>query len=401
MISLETALEIIDASQPANRLENFAIEDACARVLSADIKANYSLPPNDMSAMDGYALAGAGPNFALKGVSAAGAPFSERLATGEAARIFTGGVVPHGADRVLIQENAHIDGKTVTATSLPESGRHIRRAGQDFTAGDIIAKAGTRLTPYHCALIAAAGHGSVSLHPRPLVAFLPNGDELVLPGTKPEAGQIISSNPFGLAPLARQWGADAKILPITPDDPKEITRQIQAAAAADIVVPIGGASVGDHDYMQSTFAELGFKSKFSKVAVKPGKPVWFGKLKRQYVLGLPGNPASALVCAHIFLKPLIDRLSGSLEISNIRTNARTAIALGKSGPRTEFIRAGATVDESGAIHVRPFPRQDSALISPFTRSNCLLVREPFAAARPADADVEIIQTGRLLPEHQD
>ena len=299
------------------------------------------------------------------GEAPAGAPFDGRVEAGQTVRIFTGSLVPKGADHVIIQEHVTRNGDKIRVDTPATLARNIRKAGQDFAEDDVIIRAGTRLDWRHVALIAAANIAEIAVSKKPHIAILANGNELIEPGSPIAAGQIVNSNPYALAALIESWGGTATILPVAGDSVENITQRIQMAREADIILPVGGASVGDHDHMKPAFEQAGLEMIFSKVAVKPGKPTWFGTLGEQRVLGLPGNPASALVCAHLFLKPLMGINSDPL------LKAKLSTALPASGPRETYARG--RVD---AGRIKLFPKQDSALISPFPKANALIKLPP-------------------------
>ena len=352
------------------------LAEALGAKLAKDIKAKVTLPPRDASAMDGYAVKlsdvkQTGAILNIIGEAPAGSPFNGEVSTGETVRIFTGGAVPKGADHIVIQENASREGKTLTTKTDNAAPRHIRKAGIDFTAGDILISAGTLLSPAHIALAAAANHAQLPIYKRPVVALIANGDELKAPGSIVQDGDIISSNAAGLGALIQSWGGTALDLGIASDSLESITAAIHAAKAADIIIPIGGASVGDYDYMRTAFKDVGLEVIFEKIAVRPGKPTWFGKLGEQIVLGLPGNPASATVCAHLFLKILLGRTDDI-----ITTKACVSKTIAANGPRETFARGRADVTEKGTVIVTPFPRQDSSLMTPFAKANVLLKLPP-------------------------
>jgi len=395
LISVEEALNYIGATAKPPAPITLPLKQADGHVLAEDIVSKVTLPPLDASAMDGYAVKlearhQSGSQFILIGESPAGAPFSGKVGRDEAVRIFTGGAVPAGANTVIIQENVSAEGKSIKLTENAVAGKHIRKAGIDLKAGTTILTKGILLDGFACALIAAANHGGVKVTPKPKIALLANGDELVEPGNTLKKGQIVSSNPYGLGPLIESWGGQAMAMGIAPDSPAAIKAHIHACTDADIMLPIGGASVGDRDYMRQVFDGLGYSPIFTKVAVKPGKPTWFGKLDDKYVLGLPGNPASALVCAHIFLKPLIYVLTGRPTPAHPVLQAKVTQAMKANGPRAEYERAHVEADDNGQLHVTPFPRQDSSLITPFVKSNCLLVRTANSSQLNQDDIVDIM-----------
>ncbi|PHR92173.1 MAG: molybdopterin molybdenumtransferase MoeA [Robiginitomaculum sp.] len=394
LTSVETALERLMSAEPLPAL-HIPLKQAHGYICAETLHAKVTLPPLDASAMDGYAMKiedhhAQGSHFKLIGEAPAGAPYQGRVGPDECVRIFTGGAVPEGANHVIMQENIHADGTQITLSEPLSPATHIRKAGIDFKTGDGLVNKGTRLDAYALALLAAANHDEISVYKRPRLALIANGDELVEPGSTTRAGDIISSNPYGLAPLVEAWGAKPVFTGISKDDPDVIKAQIEACADADILVPIGGASVGDRDYMRSVFDTLGYAPLFTKVAVKPGKPVWFGRLNTQYVLGLPGNPASALVCAQIFLKPLIFALTGNKASPNANVTAILAEDLPANSWRTGYIRALADIDAQGRVHVRPYPRQDSSLLTPFLSANCFLVSPPNTPALRAGDTVQIL-----------
>ena len=379
LISVEQALLKISATATPPAAISRPLDQANGHVLAEDLKSKVTLPPLDASAMDGYAVKledrhKAGSQFTVIGKSPAGAPYSGEVGQDEAVRIFTGGAVPAGANTVIIQENVRADGDAIKLIEDPVFGKHIRKAGIDLKSGQTILNKGMLLDGFGCALIAAANHDRVQAFPKPRIALLANGDELKEPGGELGNGEIVSSNPYGLGPLIESWGGQAMNMGIAKDSPSAIKAHINACADADILLPIGGASVGERDFMRQVFDELGYAPVFTKVAVKPGKPTWFGTINDNYVLGLPGNPASALVCAHIFLKPLIYALTGRANQAHNALSAKVTTDMKANGPRAEYERAFAEADKTGQLVVTPFPRQDSSLITPFVKSNCLLVR---------------------------
>lgn len=400
LISVATALAAISETAKPMVVQNLPLAKLNGHILAEDALARTTLPPLDASAMDGYAVRledqhKQGSQFTQIGESPAGNPFTDTVGTDETVRIFTGGAVPDGANHVIMQENVSVNGDIITLTEPISPAKHIRKAGIDFSEGQMIVKAGTKLDAYALALLAAANYGSARVYRRPKVALIANGDELIKPGGTLYAGAVVSSNPSGLAPLIQSWCAEPIFAGISSDDPEDIKIQIATCEDADILVPIGGASVGDRDYMRQVFAELGYKKIFEKVAIKPGKPVWFGTMPKnnngQYVLGLPGNPASALVTAHVFLKALIDGLINTAEPSHTFITARITHPVKAATWRAEYIRAHANVDENGTVHVTAIPRQDSSLLTPFLTANCFLVREP------EDRALETGDTAKIMP----
>ena len=391
MISVQEALSRIIAERPRGAPVTLPLAQTLGCILAKDVAALVSLPPLAASAMDGYAVRledvrEAGAALKVIGEAPAGHPFAGRVRAGQAVRIFTGGAVPDGADHIIIQENVARDGDNITVNTPSEAARHIRKAGIDFFEGTKLISAGTLIGPPEIALAAAANHAQISAYPRLKIALLANGDELRPPGSILKSSEIISSNPLALGALITQWGGEILDMGIAGDSLAAITALIEAAREADIIIPIGGASVGDHDYMRPAFREAGLKMIFEKVAVRPGKPTWFGKLGEQRVLGLPGNPASAIVCAHLFLKALMGR-------HNKLAKAALTQGLPANGPRETYQRGLASVTETGHLIVTPFPRQDSSLLSPFARAN-VLIRLPVSAGPWAESDlIDIVALG--------
>lgn len=362
-------------------------------ILAEDIKAKVTLPPLAASAMDGYAVklsdvSTAGASLRIIGEAPAGHPFNGTVKTGEAVRIFTGGAVPAGADHIVIQENTERSGDTLTTLFDNDAPRHIRRAGIDFKTGDILLTQGTRIGPMHIAIAAAANYAALPIYKRPIVALIANGDELKAPGSDVSDTDVISSNPAGLGALIRHWGGEVMDMGIASDSVESITALIHTAKKADIIVPIGGASVGDHDYMRDAFKGCGLTSIFEKIAVRPGKPTWFGTMGQQTVLGLPGNPASATVCAHLFLKILM----GTDEALTF-AKAKLTHSLPENGPRETYMRALAKLSNTGQLHVTPFPRQDSSLLTPLMQAN-VLIRLPVSSGPWETGDlIDILPLG--------
>ena len=372
MITVQDALSALIAHRRERPRIMAPLAEALGANLAQDIMAKVTLPPRDASAMDGYAVKLAnvrksGAAITVIGEAPAGMPFQGSINDGEAVRIFTGGAVPNGADHIVIQENATIDGTTLTTTTDNETARHIRKAGIDFSKGHTLITAGTRLTPAHIALAAAGNHAELPIYKRPVVALIANGDELKAPGSAAKDGDIISSNAAGLGALIQSWGGIAQDMGIASDSLESITSLIKASHNADIIVPIGGASVGDYDYMRTAFKNMGLDLIFEKIAVRPGKPTWFGTLGRQRVLGLPGNPASATVCAHLFLKILMGHIDDIPTSKAVLTSPLSA-----NGPRETYARGRVDISDTGTAQVTPFPRQDSSLMTPFAKANVLI-----------------------------
>jgi molybdopterin molybdotransferase len=343
-------------------------------------------PPADVSAMDGYAVRGddvAAPAvLRVIGEIAAGRPFAGTIGPGEAARIFTGAVMPDGADTVVIQEVTSREGDNVAIKRPEGKGRHVRRKGYDFAAGDVLLRKGQRLTTRGIALAGAMNHARVPLHRRPRVAVFATGDELVEPGTPPAPGQIVHSNGISLAALARTEGAEAIDFGIVPDRLDATVTAVRRARAegVDVLVTSGGASVGDYDFVQQAFAAEGMALSFWKVALRPGRPLMHGRLDGMHVLGLPGNPVSAYVCAVLFFLPLLRRLAGRSDLTLPCETAVLGCALGANDERADYMRATLERRADGILVATPFRAQDSSLLVPLAAADCLLIREPFAPA---------------------
>jgi molybdopterin molybdotransferase len=394
-LSVEQALARILGGVVATPAEDMRIEAAAGRTLAAPLAARLTQPPFDASAMDGYAVRAADvaelpAALTLIGESAAGHPFSGRLLQGQAVRIFTGAPVPAGADAIVIQENVAREGGRVIVREGTTDRGHIRDRGLDFAAGDVLLEAGRRLGPRELSLAAAMGHGTVSVRRKPRVAVLATGDELLPPGSDLGPGQIIASNHLGVAALADASGAQAHLLGIARDTPESLEAFIGEAADADILVTIGGASVGDHDLVKPALEKRGMALAFWNIAMRPGKPLMFGSLGTSCVLGLPGNPVSAIVCSRVFLVPLIHALLGRPGRGEDLRQARTAVDLAANGPRQHYMRATMSPGPDGLAVARPVRSQDSFLLSPLAQSDCLLVRPVRAPAAPAGSLVPIL-----------
>jgi len=367
--------------------EPAALVDACGRVLAADLVALRTQPPADVSAMDGYAVRAADvatvpARLTVIGEVAAGRPFDREVGPGEAARIFTGGVMPSGADTVVIQEVTIRDGDVVTVKRPEAKGHNVRPEGLDFKAGATLLVKGHRLTARDIALAGAMNHAAVPVHRRPRMAVLATGDELVPPGTPPAPGEIVSSNGLALMAIGNREGADTLDLGVAPDRLDATIAAVRRAreAGVDVLVTTGGASVGDYDFVQRAFAAEGVALSFWKVALRPGRPLMHGRLGDTQVLGLPGNPVSSFVCAMLFLVPLLRRLAGRADLPLAVGRAVLGCALPTNDERTDYIRATLAMTPDGAIVATPFPRQDSSMLAPLARADCLVIREPFAPA---------------------
>jgi molybdopterin molybdotransferase len=378
--------------------EETALSAAHGRVLAADLAARRTQPPAAVSAMDGYAVraadvAAAPARLKLIGEVAAGHPFDRRVGPGEAARIFTGGVLPAGADTVVVQEITARDGDAVVVQKTSAQGRHIRREGLDFKAGDVLLARGTRLTARDLALAAAMNHPTVPVHRRPKVAVLATGDELVPPGQAPGHGQIVYSNGFALMAQVATEGAEVIDLGIAPDRLDATVAAVRRGRerGADVLVTTGGASVGEHDLVQKAFAAEGMALSFWKVALRPGRPLMHGRLGAMEVLGLPGNPVSAFVCGVLFLVPLLRRLTGRADLGPDAESAVLGRDLPANDERTDYLRAELVPGPDGGLVATPFEVQDSSMLVPLARAGCLVIREPYAPPAASGSRCTIVK----------
>ncbi|HEY5278859.1 MAG TPA: gephyrin-like molybdotransferase Glp [Pseudolabrys sp.] len=377
--------------------ETVALDDALGRVLATDLAARRTQPPNDVSAMDGYAVraedtATEPSSLTIIGEVAAGHPFEGKVGPGQAARIFTGGVVPEGADCVVIQEVTERDGDRVTIQRPGIKGRNIRLKGIDFSEGQILLERGRRLHDRDVMLAASMNYPQVAVYRRPKVAIVGTGDELVMPGTERKPGEIVYSNGFALTGLARSEGAEARDLGIARDRLDDIAVHVRRARdwGADILVTTGGASVGEHDLVQQALKAEGLDLSFWRVALRPGRPMMHGRLGQLQVLGVPGNPVSSYVCSLLFLVPLIRRLSGRSDIEALRETARLGRALPENDEREDYLRAVLTFGPDGPV-ATPVSSQDSSLMASLSRAGCLVIRRPHAPAASAGSPCVILK----------
>lgn len=392
LLSVEQAharLMALFAPVPA---ETVPLASAGGRVLAEDVIARRAQPPVAISAMDGYALRRddcvTGRRLRVAGTAAAGRGLDRAVAPGEAVRIFTGAPVPTGADMVLIQEDAEAGDGWVAPRPGHDLGANIRPAGGDFVVGDRI-PAPRRLSPADLALVAAMGADPVRVYRRPVVALMMTGDELVMPGEAPGPDQVVASNAFGLKAMLEAVGAEGRILPLARDTVESLDLGFGLAADADLLVTIGGASVGELDLVRPAAVARGLELDFHRIAMRPGKPLMAGRIGRSAFVGLPGNPVSALVTGRIFLVPAVERMLGLPGGAPVQVPARLGAPVAANGPRTHYMRAKV---EPGADGWRctPFDRQDSSLLSVLSESNALLVRPSEDPTRPIGHPVEFI-----------
>lgn len=386
MISVEEALQHCLALVTPLAAETVGLRQSLGRMMAAPALALRDQPPFDASAMDGYALQGdpkAGDSFAVIGTAQAGKGHEGALLPGQAVRIFTGAPVPRGADRVVIQEDVTVSEGHITLKPGADAARHIRPRGQDFAAGEAVAP--RRIGPHDLALLAAMNIPQVAVHRRPVVAIIATGDELVMPGEAPGPDQIICSNSFALAGLIEAEGGVARILPIARDTEADLRAVFALAGGADLIVTVGGASVGDHDLVGPVAESLGLQRAFWKIAMRPGKPLMAGRVQGVPMLGLPGNPVSSIVCAHLFLLPMLRALQGRPDVAPLPRPALLGADVEANGPRSHYMRARL---QDGVV--TPFARQDSALIRILTEANALLIRPLGDPARKAGDKVMVL-----------
>lgn len=396
----EARARLVAAARP-NPLENAPLAMALGRRLGADVAALRTQPPFPASAMDGYAVRAAdlsaGAQLRVVGESAAGRGYRGSLCAYEAVRIFTGAPVPDGADTILIQENvAGVGEAVITALQGEPQGRFVREAGIDFACGDVLLTAGTLLDARHLALAASMGHATLAVHARPRIAIIATGDELVRPGEPCGPDQIMASNSYALAALIEQAGGIAIDLGIARDSMASLQAAFDGCAGADAIVTLGGASVGDHDLVQAALVARGMTLDFWKIAMRPGKPLMFGRMGRQPVLGLPGNPVSSIVCGWVFVQPLVRALAGDDAAGHLKLRkVRLAQALPANDEREDYMRVTLAETDDGIPLAKAFPRQDSSMLARLTQADALLVRPPHA---PRAAAGDLAQALVINPE---
>ena len=388
MISVEDALQRCLALVQPLPPQTVPLRQSLARVMAAPVYAQLNQPPFAASAMDGYALgriAAPGDNFQVIGEAGAGHAFAGTLLPHQAARIFTGAPVPEGAVSVAIQEDITVQGTEIVLNSTSNLGDNIRPKGQDFATGQVFHPRHA-LRPNDLALLAAMNIAQVPVIRRPVVALIATGDELVMPGESLRADQIVASNTFALAAMVEQAGGEARVLPIARDNEPHLRQVFSLTAGADLIVTIGGASVGDHDLVGKVVTDLGMERSFWKIAMRPGKPLMAGRVLGIPMLGLPGNPVSAIVCGHLFMLPMLRCMLGLPDCAPPVRQALLATDQPANGPRTHYMRARMAPDGT----IAPFDRQDSALLSILTQANALLIRPVNDGARHAGERMDYI-----------
>jgi molybdopterin molybdotransferase len=396
MISVEQALARITGAFRALPAETVGLGEALGRVLAEEVTAAVDQPPRDVSAMDGYAVRAADLDevpvtLAVIGQAPAGKPFGGRVEAGQAVRTFTGAPLPDGADSIVIQEDTEAEGDRVTIGVRVAQGNYVRPAGLDFRRGAVGLPAGRLITARDVGLAAAMNRPWLRVHRRPRVAILATGDELVMPGEALRPGQIISSNGLSLAAFVTACGGLPIHLGIAPDDHEALAALGAGARGADLMITSGGASVGDHDMVQAALGEVGLELDFWKIAMRPGKPLIFGRLGTTPMLGLPGNPVSSLVCATLFVRPAMEIMLGRRPNDAAPETAVLASPLSENDRRQDYLRARLTTAADGTRKVRPFERQDSSMLATLAKADCLIVRKPMAPPIEAGATVEIIR----------
>ncbi|HYZ41409.1 MAG TPA: gephyrin-like molybdotransferase Glp [Stellaceae bacterium] len=395
MISVEEALSRLLAPLEKLPPEQISIEQAVGRVLAEDVAARRTQPPFAVSAMDGYAVraddVGTVPvELRIVAEVPAGAGFGGHVGPGEAARIFTGAPLPAGTDTIVIQEDTERDGNRVRVLEGAPRGRYVRREGLDFSEGEVLVRAGRRLTARDIGLLAAMNRPWLFVHRRPRVGILSTGDEIVMPGDPIGPHQIVSSNSLALAAFVAACGGIPVSVGNAPDDPEALRRIAAATQGVDLLVTTGGASVGEHDLVRDALAADGLELDFWQIAMRPGKPLMVGRYRGTPMVGLPGNPVSTLVCALLFLRPALDRLGGVVSTGEPLPTARLGVALGKNDRRQDYLRSRLSRAPDGPLEVFPFEVQDSSMMRLLAQADCLVVRPPHAPAVAAGAMVPIV-----------
>jgi len=398
LMPVADALQDLLADVHQTDIEHVALAQSNGRILATPLASTRTQPPFPASAMDGYAIRhrdvdGKSASLVVIGEAPAGHGYTGAVLEGQAVRIFTGAPVPEGADTILIQENAARDGDRISVLETPALGSFVRPAGLDFSKGDVLLEPPLQLAYRHLALAAAMNHAVLPVRKRPKVAILATGDELVRPGTEPGPDQIIASNHAGIAAMVEDCGGEPVDFGISPDDPLALAGHVRKAiiGKADILVTLGGASVGDHDLVQEVLGQEGMDLSFWRIAMRPGKPLMAGRLGSTKVLGLPGNPVSSLVCGLLFLKPLIHKMLGLPEDADRSQPAVLDAPLPQNDRRQDYVRAMVCKDTEGRLHATPFDRQDSSMLNLLANSGALIIRPPHAPAAEPGAEVQILK----------
>lgn len=392
LLDVETAQFLLLDDCPPPRLESVNLDDCVGRYAGEDMSAQLTQPTFDASAMDGYAVRRADlttlpQDLRVTGVSSAGHPFEGEVEAGEAVRIFTGAMVPEGADLIVLQEDCEVqESGSVTVKDYDKEAGFIRPLGYDFQAGDRLISKGARLSYRDACLLAAMNIADVTVSRRPRVAILATGDELVPPGSHLPLGKIVSSVPYGIKAMIEKAGGVAEILGIARDDRGDLQEKIQRAAGYDVLITIGGASVGEHDLVQAALKEAGMRLNFWRIAMRPGKPMMVGQLGPQKVVGVPGNPVSALVCCYLFVLPLLRKMMGGLAPLPELRYARLLNAVPTNGPRQHYMRAKYSISRMGQVEIRVLDDQDSSLQHVLAEANALVIRPP-KAIRAAEGEI--------------
>jgi molybdopterin molybdotransferase len=397
MLAVEDAHARITAAFPVLPSEWVHLAAAAGRVLAKDLIAERDQPPGDTSAMDGYAvrasdLASGRATLKLVGSAPAGRSYDRALGSGETVRIFTGGLLPDGADAVALQENATAEGDRIRLEGAVAPGTYVRPAGLDFRRGERALPAGCRMSPRDIGFAAALNHAWLPVRRRPRVALLATGDELVLPGQPLDVTQIVNSNSVALAAMVRHWGGEAVDLGIARDRPESLAEVTAQLRGVDLVVTLGGASVGERDLVRGVLGAHGLELDFWQIAMRPGKPLMFGRVRDVPLLGLPGNPVSAGVCAVLFVRAAICALLG-LDPAPPEIPAVLGAPLDANDRRQDYLRAKAAWGEEGRLTVVPAARQDSSMLATFARADCLIKRPPLAPPVPSGAAVSVLLLG--------
>jgi molybdopterin molybdotransferase len=395
MLSVEEATARILAAFAPLPAETVSIADALGRVLAEDVIARVTQPPADVSAMDGYAVRAADVatvpvTLHQIGAAPAGGAFAGTVEAGQCVRIFTGGPVPRGADTIVIQEDVAAAGDRITVKEGAPRGRYVRPAGLDFRAGDVGLKAGRLLGVRDVALAAAMNHPWLRVRRKPRVAILATGDEVVMPGEPIGPNQIVSSNGLALAAIVAASGGEPIQLGVAPDSADALQDLTAGARNADLLVTSGGVSVGEHDLVRSALGAKGLAVDFWQIAMRPGKPLMFGRIADTPVLGLPGNPVSSIVCATLFLRPALAKMLGRADTGTAPKPAVLGRDLGANDKRQDYLRATLTTDAQGRPVATPFERQDSSMIATLARADCLIIRAPNAPQARAGDPVQVI-----------